>query len=744
MEDKEKGIRLIYSPSDEQKEMIRFIYDRRRAMEDSEQRQKLIKNIDQWEKQWEGYREPKGADDWQSNHVVPMTLSVVETALSEIVKQNLKPFVRGRGLEDDMQGNLMQHIWDYAWDISDGDSVNYDALHDLLINGTVVAQEYYRKDKRKIGSVSMKGETEETSYHEVLDYDDVCTEIVKLQDFYKDEFGRDFDGPYAVRDCIRRYIMDIDDFHRMYDKSDWDQYGDAAKVKAGGEVDYYEFYRPPVSIDMSKRVEVLHYWNKPRDLFCIVANDVLIRNKPNPYKHKQLPFVRGVDIKRSHSFYGKGEPELLESIQDEANILRRMIIDRNHLDIDKMFAVSNRLGLSDEDLIARPHGMIPTDDPNGVKAIEYGDIPRSVELSLKHLEDDATISTGINPRAQALPTAGTATEAAILKESTLRRIETKIMLFKKLYLRRLGKLRVANILQFYPEPKLEKIAGDKNTEEYKKYVEKLQQTGSYKSVEGQDFQQQYRQIGIKDKAVTFDAMGKMTENPAKGWQFFQLKPDYFMPLGRGNYDLIFDAGANIEISKPLMQTKNLELFDRVIQIALSVPGSYDPVKLTDMILRDQDKNPDDLKPDLPPVDESQQRLEMQIQMASMENQQMIQGKPVPATPFAPPVHTRIHVEFMQSPTFQQAEDSGDLITNIFKDHVMGELMAQEARNIQGSGAPVEPDQMSMEQPGQQKGKGGKSSVSQGITNRPGGMAQPSNKPADILPSFNTGGNKNLP
>jgi len=84
--------------------------------------------------------------------------------------------------------------------------------------------------------------------------------------------------------------------------------------------------------------------------------------------------------------------------------------------------VATWLNLSEEDLIARPHGFIPTDDINAIKAVEYNDVPRSVELSMKHLEDDATIATGINPRAQALPTTGTATEAAILKESTLKRI----------------------------------------------------------------------------------------------------------------------------------------------------------------------------------------------------------------------------------------------------------------------------------------------------------------------------------
>src|SRR5688572_23042117 len=106
-------------------------------------------------------------------------------------------------------------------------------------------------------------------------------------------------------------------------------------------------------MDHSKYVEVLWYWfEKHVDWICVVANDVLVFMGPNPYKHKKIPFARALDVKRTHKFYGKGEGALLESIQDELNILRRMVIDRNHLDIDKMFIGSNKLNLSEEDLIA--------------------------------------------------------------------------------------------------------------------------------------------------------------------------------------------------------------------------------------------------------------------------------------------------------------------------------------------------------------------------------------------------------
>lgn len=741
-----KPIRAIYNPSDDVKKVIRMVYDRKQAMEDSQDRQEAMAKMNQWERQWEGYRAPKRADDWQSNHVVPLTLSVVETALSEIVKQNLRPFVLPRGKEDNVRAKLMQHIYDYAWEVSDGDIFLYDSIHDLLIYGTVIAQEYYRVDRRKIGTITIKKENKETvTYEDVVDYDDVSSEVVKHQDFFVDEFARSFTGPYAARDCIRRYVMNIDDFHAMYDNSVWDQFNDAAKVKAGGDTAYYEFFRPPQGMDTSKQVEVLHYWNKPKDKFIIVANDVLIRNNPNPYKHKQLPFSRGIDIKRAHKFYAKGEPELLESIQDEINVLRRMIIDRNHLDIDKMFFVSNKLGLSDEDLIARPHGMIPTDDTSSAKAIEYGDIPRSVELSLKHLEDDSTISTGINPRAQALPSAGTATEAAILKESTLRRIETKIFLLKREYLIRLARLRLSNILQFYPQPKLEKIVGEKDSQKLQEKLAQASSKGSLQQIDGQNYEKQYRQIRIEGKEMQFDDKGKLVERPTQGYSFFELTPNSFMPMERGGYDIKFNVGANIEISKPLKQTKDMEMYDRLMQVALTVPGSYDPVKLGDMLIENNDYDPEEFKVEQKEVvDESGQRLQTQIQLASFENQMMLKGQNVPATQYASPAHTQIHTEFMLSPTFQQIPDPNQKIAEIFTRHVMGELMAQEARGMQGVGAPAAGQELPMQegQPGQPGTQA--TTVAQGKENKASGMKKPANKVGDVMPSLNTGGNRNLP
>jgi len=741
-----------YYPTDEQAQTFQFVYrDRYRMMKESRDRTNFMRDLDKWERQWEGYRviRDENKDEWQSNHTVPMTISVVQTAVSEIVRQNIRPFFRPRGPADQPTITLLQHIWDYAWEVSHSDLMLYDVVMDLLINGTAITQEYYKKDYvyRYTRSLS-EDQRKVLEKHKVLDYDDVCGEIVKPQEFFVDETARGFSGPYSARDCIRRYIMDINDFHLVYDGSPWDMYQNAHLVTPGGDTSYYEWYKPPEQIDSTKQVEVLHYWaERPIDRWVITANQVVVYDGENPYKHKRLPFAKADDVKRVHRFYSKGEPEILESIQDEANTLRRMIIDRNHLDIDKMFFVSNKLGLDEEDTVARPHGIIPTDDVNGAKPIEYGDIPRSVELSYKHLEDDSTIGTGINPRAQSLPQSTTATEAAILKESTLRRIETKVWLLRKSYLRRIGELRFSNIMQFYKQPQIEEIVGKEGTDEYENQIQDLTSRGRIQEVEGKKYAVNYRQIPIKQKQLSFGATGMIEQPSTDSYTFFELNDDAFRFIERGRFAVRFDSGPNIEISKPLQQQKDLELFDRLLQVAQMFPGSYDPVKLGDMVVRDYEKNPDDLKPEqqVDQNEEANQRMKLQLQLAQMENTQMMNSMDVPATPFASPAHTLIHIDFFDKQPLQSTDPKQKAIIEIFTKHIMGEIMAQQAREMQG-GQGIPPQQFMppggstapnfQAQPGTNP-----TSVSQGITNRPGGMAQPQMKTSDVTQQLNTGGSQ---
>lgn len=670
LDKKQPDIRNAYNPKGDEYDTLKHVYDRYYRMKDHRNGTVGPHNFegdwDKWEKQWDAYRPPKDADDWKSNIYIPITTSIIEAELSDVIEQNLRPWVVERGSEDEAKARVTNAILDYTWEKAKSDVALYDIIKDALIFGTGIGMEYYWKQPRTV-------KTDNGKTQDVLEYDDCYLEPVRLWDFYVDEKARGFSGPYQANDCIRRYIMDYDDFRTFFKGKTWDPMDRAKIVKPGGDTNYYEFYHPPERIDRDRELEVLWYWNKPDDLLAIVANDVLVCMKPNPYKHKQLPFIKVVDVKRPYQFYGKGEAELLESLQEENNTLRRMIIDRNHLDIDKPILVSDTLTIEDEDIITRPHGVIPVGDVNAIKPVEYGDIPGSVFKSLELLNDDKIRVTGMDERQQSVSTSGTATEAAILKEATIKRLNMKMWQLKNDALIDIGRLRVANIMQFYSQPKLEQILGDDE-------VAKAEQDGKLIKSNGKNYKAEYRTIRLKDEALSINDQTKQPQiTPAKGNTYFEAKPEWFLP-SHGGYDIKYAVTESVPISKPLRQQKMDEMYDR-----LSRNQAVDPWKLAEVIIKSRDLNPDDFKREEPqpggqPGQGQSINLKKIVDLAGVENAEMMQGKPIGPTPYAPVVHTEIHVEFMQSDRFKQ--EASQEVLQIFTRHVTGELMAQKMRGGQ--------------------------------------------------------------
>jgi hypothetical protein len=691
VDQKEPGIRKVYSPEGEEAQILKHVYDRYWRMRDSRNgSQGGYYNIegdwDKWERQWNAYRPPKDADDWRSNIYIPLTTSIIEAQLSEVVEQDPIPWAVGRSSKDIPKAAVINACMQFSFDNGKFNLALFDILKDAFICGTGIGQEYYWREEREIKDKDGKKQR-------MVEFDDCYLEPVRLWDFFIDEVARGFTGPYAAQDCIRRYIMDYDDF-RTFFQGKWDPMGNAELVKPGGDTNYYEFYIPPDRIEHSRQVEVLWYWNKPSDLLSIVANDVNVFYDANPYKHKQLPFVRAIDIKRPHQFYGKGECEILESLQDEINTLRRMTIDRNHLDIDKPVFVNDTLTLEDEDTIARPHGIIPVGDVSGIKFAEYSDIPASVFQQLNMLNDDKVRITGMDERQQSVAGSGTATEASILKEATLKRMNMKMWHMKNDTLIDIGRLRVENILQFYTQPKLEKILNDKQMQD-------AQAMGRLVKQNGQNYEANYRNVRLIDQQFGLNPDTQEPEiTPSKGFTFFEALPEYFLPE-KGGYDIIIKGTESIPLSKPLMQQKADEMYDRLVK-----NPAIDISKLSSYLLKSRDLDPDDFikapqgqpgqpgqgqqpgQPGQPGQQGGQQGLiqgqglQKIIDLAGIENSEMLKGNKIGPTPFAPVAHTQVHLEFMKSKDFKESKDPK--ILQIFATHVMGEIMAQHARQAQGN------------------------------------------------------------
>lgn len=674
-------IRSSYKPTDSERDKISKVYTRKQFM--AEARQEAEKQWDKDEKQYEALPE-SDAEDWQSDYFVPITTSIIESELAEMVDQTPQPLIIPREESDKAGAKIIKSIFDYTWDIGDGDIELYKILKDTLTYGTGLAQEYFLSVPRNIKRLtSYDPETGKETYTSstMRDFDDSYMECVKLQDFYVDETARGLKGPKGARDCIRRYIMHIDDFRSQYKGPIWDPLGNSKYVVAGGDTNYYEYFKPPSTLE-GNQVEVLWYWSKPDDELIIIANDVLIRGTPNPYAHKQLPFARAVDLMNPHKFYGKGEASLLASINKELNRLRRMRHDRLHLSIDQMFLVSSRELIDEAQLIARPHGKIEVDSmpvDQAVKPLVYPDTPSSSYMEEDRIKEDAIRVTGQDDRMQSVQAPGTATEAAILKESSLKRIRLKMKLVERDFLTQIGRLRVSNIQQFYSMPKIERIVGEKE-------IAAAKAAGLVIKMEGKEAViKSPRTIPlVNKKLVRNEQTGEVNELPYKGVSFFTLNPDML----RGQYDVKIIGGSTLPISKPLLQSKVTEMVDRLLPLSLQPGNAYDYVKIMDKYIEVNEFDPDSFKrEDLgQEVSPEQDQTAQLIELANIENEDMMKGEDIAPTPYATEGHSGIHIAFMQSQKFKDEVPLNDPRIQIFTKHVMGESMAMANEQAQGQNA----------------------------------------------------------
>ena len=683
---KQSKIRQYYRPNKKEEELLGYVYDRYYNMKDNPQRQEAEEEWDKGEKAWDQFsKESEDLEEWQANYYVPMTTAVVESILSEMVDQSPRPIILPRASEDKPKATVMRHVFDYTWDVANGDVELEAVLKDALIYGDGFAQEFYWEDKRMVKKLKEMTKNKKKQKigiydeYEKMDYDDCYMESVSPYELFFDPTARSINqGPRKARDAIRRQVMKLEDAKIFFSGEIWDPLNNMRYVRPGANTDFYSFFKPPEDVDKSDEVEVLWYWSRqPEDWLMVVINDVLIMAKPNPYKHKQLPFAKASDVKRPHKFYHKGEPKLLEAVQKELNTLRRMVTDRNHLDIDKMWLVSRSETFSEEDTITRPGGIIRVDDPANYKPMEYRDVPRSVQYTIDQLQKDSIRVTGVEERFQSVKTPGTATEAAILKESTVRRIKMKLKSLEKGFLVDIGRMRIANIMQFYSQPKLEKIVGEVGTEQYKKAIARARKKGLLTTIDGKPYQERYREIRLKGKELTFDERGGLIERPAVGFTFFELKPEFFMPVAQGGYDIKFEAGATMPVSKSLLAKQTQDAVSMLMPLATANIG-YDPVKLGDDLLKSLDKDPEDYKIEDEQRDMAKAREELAVNLASRENEEVMNGQPIPemGTPYATPSHTMVHIAFLKSEVAKQAPQ--DRYMTLAK-HAMGEITAQTMR-----------------------------------------------------------------
>ena len=533
--------KMVYTPSETEKEKINMIEERLEKMK--RKRQIYESDWNEADKQRQMHRTNRPKDEWRSDLRLPDTFSIIETAKSEMASQSPSIYYRPRESGDTEKAEKFNKIFEYTWEKGNGDLEFLEFIDDSLVYGLAIGEEYWRQDlveQKEIEDFDLeKFEPKKWKSKEKIIFDDVYFESIPIWSFYWDPMA---DSLENCRDVVKVLVLTKDDFLKKYKR-----FPKSKKVASGTAIYRPEWFKPLGNMD-DMEIEVVHYYDKINDLYLIKANGILLTKSDNPipYKHKDFPFVRGVDIMLPHSFTGLGEPKIMKCLQDERDTLRNMRIDTTHLNIQTQYIVDDRLELDDEDFIARPHGIIK--GPIGsIQPIEKIPLFAESYREEEFINDDIIKATGIDIRMQSLPGQGdTATEVAILKESSLKRIRLKLKLLERMALHRLGRLRLSNIQQFYSIPKVVDIIGGGGEIEEK---------------------ETYRDIGFK--------------HPKGSYEWFTARPEDLT----GEYDIVVVPGATLPVSKALESQKRINLFDR-----LTGHPDVDQRELASMLIKAHDES----------------------------------------------------------------------------------------------------------------------------------------------------------
>lgn len=467
-------------------------------------------HLERWLRYYKAYRSyvaPRKPGQWKSQVWMPISFYVIETILPRLAAQLPSAVVNPIGPEDVLPAKTMEEVLHWAEDKSELFIEQVKAVKSSLVYGTGVMKINYKEKKgyniveepvmEETTSEVATGQKDvdggdimqtvpvgvqpvldengmpktETVRSEYFTYQGPVAEAVDIDDFFPDPIASDVED---ARYVIHRVYRDRDHLENMFRRGEykrppedaWESYlTEYASMKRSNEIGLSGDAIPDRERDL---FPILELWT---DRFCVSilgerGDGILLRAIRNPYGHGEKPFIRIVDHLVPHEFWGVGELEPLEGIQDTLNAIWNARIDNVKIALNKMFAVVMDYMIDPNDLVVRPGGVIRMREGlplNQVfQEIDMGDITSDAYSEVQELEREAEKASGVSPyqTGQDSPAYNrTATGVALISEQGNTRFSFKITLAEHTGYKRLVRQYASILQQFTPDDLIIRIKG---------------------------------------------------------------------------------------------------------------------------------------------------------------------------------------------------------------------------------------------------------------------------------------------
>jgi len=307
-----------------------------------------------------------------SNLFIPHTFATIEQIVPRIIGGILgstPPFsVEPRKPEDVEGAVVLELLLDWQRERQGFHDTLTRVIKDALIYGTGFSKSMWDEDMVMVDGV------EEYRYRgPTFDY-------VSPWSFYPDPHASEIkDADYV----IENYFVTMDQLY------EWREQGMVGTAVGGVGLNNIDDDANPKDQEKFKRlqrigtandpghddtrdwVEIHEYWEDNRCM--MVANgNTLIKDMDNPFQNKRIPYFAFRDFQLGDEFYGIGEVEIIEDLQEEVNTQRNQRLDVRNLCINPILMATPGSMIDEDDLHFAP-GEIWNVDPGSVQPFAIPD-----------------------------------------------------------------------------------------------------------------------------------------------------------------------------------------------------------------------------------------------------------------------------------------------------------------------------------------------------------------------------------
>lgn len=223
--------------------------------------------------------------------------------------------------------------------------------------------------------------------------------------------------------------------------------------------------KPAPLSDDETMVEITDYYTDTK--WCMISNDILIKNEDNPYWHGEKPYGALVNDPELNEFYGRGEPELGENINDLYNRMRRSRVLNAELVNSKIIMIKEGSNEKHKRWKFKPGAKWKVKNFNNIKELEISDLKYSSEKEIALLLSEyerVTFISGYQTGAASPSMNDTATGVSIISHEANKIFDIHRQLDEDMGIETIGDFYMKLNHQYMRRPQAVRILGEQGME----------------------------------------------------------------------------------------------------------------------------------------------------------------------------------------------------------------------------------------------------------------------------------------